>query len=123
MSRRYDSFGNIELGGSNGYAFTGREWDGEASLAYCRARYYDPKIGRFISEDPLGFAAGMNVYAYVRNNPANRRDPLGLQAVPLPPSTMEFLTFFSCAEAQKNDFNFLSQAGATLRPLHHELLH
>ena len=41
-------------------------------LYYMRARYYDPSVGRFISEDPLGFGGGdVNLYAYVRNNPIN----------------------------------------------------
>ena len=35
-------------------------------------------MGRFLSTDPLGYADGMNLYAYVRNNPINRVDPLGL---------------------------------------------
>jgi RHS repeat-associated protein len=46
--------------------------------AYYRARYYDGTTGRFISEDPLGFKAGINYYRYVRNNPANFTDPKGL---------------------------------------------
>lgn len=47
---------------------------------YYRARYYHPGLQRFISEDPLGFAAGdPNLYAYVGNNPIDRRDPLGLE--------------------------------------------
>ncbi len=41
-----------------GFAFTGREWDPETNLYYYRARYYDPKIGRFLSEDPEGFIDG-----------------------------------------------------------------
>ena len=46
-----------------------------------RARYDDLDVGRFISEDPLGFGGGdINLYAYVQNNPVNRIDPLGLQA-------------------------------------------
>jgi len=49
------------------------------STSYYRARYYDPTIGRFISEDPAGFAgSGTNSYAYVRNSPINLIDPLGL---------------------------------------------
>lgn len=49
-------------------------------LYYMRARYYDPSVGRFISEDPLGFEGGdVNLYAYVQNNPVNLIDPHGLQ--------------------------------------------
>jgi RHS repeat-associated protein len=46
---------------------------------YMRARYYDPAVKRFISEDPLGFDGGdLNLYAYVGNNPVMGVDPLGL---------------------------------------------
>ena len=39
-------------------------------LYYMRARYYNPEIGRFISEDPSGFGGGdVNLYAYCGNNP------------------------------------------------------
>jgi RHS repeat-associated protein len=79
-TRRYDAFGNLELGATNGYSFTGREWDSETGLYYYRFRYYDPKVGRFVSADPLGFAAGVNFYAYVKNRPITHTDPLGLQS-------------------------------------------
>jgi RHS repeat-associated protein len=79
-SKRYDAFGNLELGAANGAAFTGREWDSETGLYYYRARYYDPRVGRFIGEDPIGFKAGANFYAYVMNRPTAFRDPLGLSA-------------------------------------------
>ena len=49
-------------------------------LYYMRARYYDPEVGRFISEDPSGLDAGVNLYAYADNNPINLIDPLGLEA-------------------------------------------
>jgi RHS repeat-associated protein len=43
---------------------------------YMRARYYDPNLGRFVSEDPIGFEGGdVNLYLYVRNNPVNLIDP------------------------------------------------
>ncbi|HZG43936.1 MAG TPA: RHS repeat-associated core domain-containing protein, partial [Longimicrobium sp.] len=58
--------------------FTARERDDETRLYYYRARYYDPQLGRFISEDPIGLAGGPNVYAYVNNNPINNTDPTGL---------------------------------------------
>lgn len=49
---------------------------------YMKARYYDPNVGRFISEDPIGFAGGdVNVSAYVQNNPIMLIDPNGKDAV------------------------------------------
>jgi RHS repeat-associated protein len=76
----YDGFGSRT--GSSGaefrFGYTGREKDGETGLYYYRARYYDPKVGRFISEDPIGFAAGdTNLYRYVGNNSTNYTDPSG----------------------------------------------
>ena len=62
------------------YAFTGREYDGETGLYYYRARYYDPTVGRFLSEDPIG-GAEQNVYEYAFNEPTKLTDPSGLFAV------------------------------------------
>jgi RHS repeat-associated protein len=76
---KYNAFGVLESGAPAPYAFTGREWEAESGLYYYRARYYDPKIGRFISEDPIGFDGGINFYLYVRNNPVNATDPSGLK--------------------------------------------
>jgi RHS repeat-associated protein len=57
-----------------------RRTPGQARVGrYYRARYYHPDLQRFISEDPLSFAAGTaNYYAYVENSPTNARDPSGL---------------------------------------------
>src|SRR5262249_54597415 len=81
----YDSFGNIPPGGetnpSNGdrFKFTGREWDAEIGQHYYRARYYSPAVGRFESEDPIGFGGGdANFYRYVKNGPTNGTDSTGL---------------------------------------------
>lgn len=81
--RRYDAFGAHEVDAATGdYAFTGREWDPETRLYYYRARYYDAKIGRFISEDPIGLLGGLNLYQYAGNNPVNFTDPSGLFTPP-----------------------------------------
>jgi RHS repeat-associated protein len=83
----YDAFGGVTTsGGSSGssFAFTGREVDG-TGLTFHRARYYDPRLQRFISLDPLGTASGdVNLYAYTRNSPQMWADRLGL-CVPVPP--------------------------------------
>ncbi|MCI0551869.1 MAG: RHS repeat-associated core domain-containing protein, partial [Anaerolineae bacterium] len=55
----------------------GREFS-EAGLMFYRARFYSPGIGKFVSEDPLRFAAGVNFYSYVLNDPINFIDPNGL---------------------------------------------
>jgi RHS repeat-associated protein len=81
---RYEPFGRLEdsLGlASPGspYRFTGREYDAETQLYYYRARYYDQSISRFVSEDPIGLAGGINQYAYAGEDPVNGNDPSGLQ--------------------------------------------
>ena len=78
----YDSFGNSTAGANlTRYNYTGRELDSDTGLYYYRARWYDPKVGRFISEDPIGFGGGINQFAYVSNNPKNSKDPSGFYEV------------------------------------------
>ena len=62
-------------------AYTAREWDPEINLYYYRARYYDPKIGRFISEDPITWMHSLSQFAYVGNNPLIFIDPSGEAAL------------------------------------------
>lgn len=84
---RYDPWGNVleEQGQiENPFRFTGREWDAESGLYFYRARYYDPVVGRFISQDshpgsPIDLQS-LNQYIYVGNNPVKLVDPLGLQS-------------------------------------------
>jgi RHS repeat-associated protein len=76
---RYDSFGNPATAPNlTRYVYTGREFDSDTGLYYYRARWYDAKVGRFISEDPIGFGGGVNQFRYVGNNPQNATDPSGL---------------------------------------------
>ena len=81
----YDAWGN-PVGTmpsiANPFTYTGREYDKETGMYYYRARYYDAKVGRFVSKDPIGLAGGINLYSYVGNNPVNWIDPLGLHWLP-----------------------------------------
>jgi RHS repeat-associated protein len=78
----YDPFGNTTTSGAvnaNQFQYTGRENEGDG-LYFYRARYYSPLLGRFINEDPLGFAgSGPNFYAYVGGDPIDFSDPFGLE--------------------------------------------
>jgi RHS repeat-associated protein len=72
---------NVTTGPISRFAYTGREFDRETGDYYYRARYFDPQTGRFLSQDPIGFAAGdMNLYRYVGNSTPNFTDPTGLYA-------------------------------------------
>jgi RHS repeat-associated protein len=78
-SLAYDSFGNVTAGSAaTRYTYTGRELDSETGLMHYRARWYDPRQARFLSEDPIGFDGGSNWYEYVGNNPMDFTDPTGL---------------------------------------------
>lgn len=77
----YDPYGNTSATGAssaNDAQFTSRENDGIGLYNY-RARYYRPETQTFVSEDPLGLAAGLNLYGYASQNPINNADPLGLE--------------------------------------------
>jgi RHS repeat-associated protein len=58
--------------------FTGHMIDRDADLTLTYFRGYDPSLGRWLSPDPIGYADGPNLYAYVRGNPVNYVDPTGL---------------------------------------------
>ena len=75
----YDAYGNKteDFGtGDAPFGYCGEYTDLSSGLIYLRNRYYDPSIGRFISEDPV--KNGLNWYIYCSNNPINRIDPFGL---------------------------------------------
>ncbi len=65
----------------NRLSFTGHESDGGSGLTYMKARYYDPLVGRFMSNDPVGFKFSntmmFNRYTYENGNPYKYIDPVG----------------------------------------------
>lgn len=63
--------------------FAGQRYDRVAKVVPMRARVYDPALGRFLTPDPSGLKGGTNAYVYVKNNPLDLVDPLGLFSVPL----------------------------------------
>ncbi len=61
------------------FGYTGRFYDDDTGLKWNTNRWYDPGVGQWISEDPIGFAAGdPNLYRYVGNSPEMFGDPSGL---------------------------------------------
>jgi RHS repeat-associated protein len=61
------------------FGYTGRDWDSDTNLQYNRARWYDPTTGRWLSQDPIGFAGGdANLYRYVKSRSTSLTDPSGL---------------------------------------------
>ena len=90
---RYDTYGNVTVCNPDGSArggasnttvgntifFAGESFDTATGLYFDNARYYDPQLGRFISQDPMGAAgSGNNLYAYCGDNPTDATDPSGM---------------------------------------------
>ncbi len=83
------------------------------NLYYMRARYYDANIGRFISEDPAGFAGGLNLYAYVGGNPVMLVDPDGnIPLLAIIPATGGLISGgFNAYDAYQNNKNVFTAFG------------
>lgn len=65
--------------------FPGQYFDLESDLHYNHHRYYNPRLGRYMSADPIGVAGSLNLYGYARLNPLRWVDPLGLAIGDFPP--------------------------------------
>jgi RHS repeat-associated protein len=63
-----------------GFGYDGYRYDPETGLYHTGARYYNPRLGRFIQPDQIGQAGGLNLYSYVQNDPLNLTDPSGQDA-------------------------------------------
>ena len=81
-SYAYDPFGGVlasggALASANPYQFSTKEYEADWSLNYYLYRFYSPELGRFINQDPIGFAGGLNWYQYAAGNPIMYGDPSG----------------------------------------------
>ena len=84
VSQNGNAFGDNALPAANSrQGYTGHTLDNSAGLTYMKARYYDHNIGRFLSNDPVGFTSDQpmmfNRYAYANNNSYTYVDPDGMK--------------------------------------------
>ncbi|MGI8931924.1 MAG: RHS repeat-associated core domain-containing protein, partial [Sphingomicrobium sp.] len=74
---RYDEFGKPQSTNLGRFQYTGQMWLPEIGVYHYKARIYSPTLGRFLQTDPIGMQGGINLYAYVGNDPVNWTDPFG----------------------------------------------
>ncbi|MBE7052668.1 MAG: RHS repeat-associated core domain-containing protein [Ruminococcaceae bacterium] len=82
VNYQYDTFGNQLTNAENDtnpFRYCGEYFDQETGFIYLRNRYYDPSLGRFVTEDPI--RDGENWYVYCSNNPVMFVDPEGLENI------------------------------------------
>ena len=75
---KYSPYGESPSMSGTSHGYTGQRYDSETGLYYYKMRQYSPKLGRFLQADPVGYGAGLNMYAYGGNNPTAGSDPMGL---------------------------------------------
>jgi RHS repeat-associated protein len=80
-SYSYTAFGEETASNPrNPWRFSSKRTDTEFNLIYYGRRFYSPALGRWLTPDPQGFTDGMNLYAFVHNNPLLKFDPYGLES-------------------------------------------
>lgn len=73
----FGPFGESAVLSGISFGYTGQRYDAESGHYFYKTRYYSPTIGRFLQPDTIGYGDGLNMYAYVNNQPMDASDPLG----------------------------------------------
>ncbi len=113
----YSDYGAPQSGSWSAYQYAGYRYDSETGLYYVKARYYSPNLGRFLQSDPVGFRGGMNLYAYVGNDPINLIDPMGMtpdgsnMTIPSVPLQNLPLQGYTCSQLSSTVTGFVAPNG------------